>query len=352
MRIPHYTASADFTRFVRSLPKTETHLHLEGSTPIELLRDLEPERYTNPPPFWQPDFRYESFDQFMALYDEYCMNFYQSAQRYHDAAKIVLATCAEQGTRYVETSIHLPGLAAVKDSGPEVLAAIREAAPPGLELRIFAGMCHNDYAAHGSLIEAALGWDDLAGIDLHGPEYWRMETWSIDIWRRAQAAGKMTKAHAGEFMPAPFVRWILDNLGVRRIEHGVRSVEDPELVRHLARERITLDVCPISNVKLAVQGVTSMAEHPIRAFFDAGVPVTINSDDTFFFGNRLEEEYFPLNQELGFSKAELARIALNGIEIALLSPEKKQALVAEWRDFVVAENLDLAVAEGSNRFVG
>jgi len=144
MRIPHYTASADFTRFVRSLPKTETHLHLEGSTPIELLRDLEPERYTNPLPFWQPDFRYESFDQFMALYDEYCMNFYQSAQRYHDAAKIVLATCAEQGTRYVETSIHLPGLAAVKDSGPEVLAAIREAAPPGLELRIFAGMCHND----------------------------------------------------------------------------------------------------------------------------------------------------------------------------------------------------------------
>ena len=95
-----------------------------------------------------------------------------------------------------------------------------------------------------------------------------------------------------------------------------------------------------------------MAEHPIRAFFDAGVPVTINSDDTFFFGNRLEEEYFALNQELGFSKAELARIALNGIEIALLSPEKKQALVAEWRKFVVSEDLDLAVAEGSNRFVG
>jgi adenosine deaminase len=107
-----------------------------------------------------------------------------------------------------------------------------------------------------------------------------------------------------------FVRWILDNLGVRRIEHGVRSIEDPELVRHLARQRITLDVCPISNVKLAVQGVPSMAAHPIRALFDAGVPVTINSDDTFFFGNRLEEEYFALHQELGFSKAELARIAL------------------------------------------
>ncbi len=352
MRIPHYTASADFTRFVRALPKTETHLHLEGSTPLELLRELEPDRFRTPPPFWQPGFRYDSFDQFMGLYEEYCMDFYRSAQRYHDAAKIVLATCAEQGCRYVETSIHLPGLAAANDSGPEVLAAIREAAPAGLEVRIFAGMCHNDYAAHGPLIEAALGWNDLAGIDLHGPEYWRMETWSIDLWRRARDAGKMTKAHAGEFMPAPFVRWILDNLGVRRIEHGVRSVEDPELVRLLARERITLDICPISNVKLAVQGIGSMAEHPIRALFDAGVPVTLNSDDTFFFGNRLEEEYFALHQELRFTRSELARIALNGIEIALLDPDRKQALKAEWKAFAEAESLDLSVAEGSNRLVG
>jgi len=105
-------------------------------------------------------------------------------------------------------------------------------------------------------------------------------------------------------------------------------------------------------VKLGVQGVPCMAAHPIRALFDAGVPVTLNSEDTFFFGNRLEEEYFALHQELGFSKAELARIALNGIEIALLSPEKKQVLVAEWQAFVAAESLDLAIAEGSNRFVG
>ncbi len=197
MRIPHYTASADFTRFVRAMPKTETLLNLEGSTPIELLRELEPKRFSTPPPFWAPEFRYTSFEQFMGLYDEYCMNFYLSAQRYHDAAKIVLATCAEQGTRYVEMSFHLPRLATVKDSGPEILAAIRQAAPLGLEVRIFAGLCHNDYAMHGALIEASLGWDDLAGIDLHGPEYWRMETWSIDVWRRAQAAGKSTKAHAG-----------------------------------------------------------------------------------------------------------------------------------------------------------
>lgn len=351
MRIPHYTATAEFTRFVRCLPKTETHLHLEGSTPIELLQELDPQRCGSPPPFWSPGFRYSSFDQFMALYEDYCQSFYQSAQRYHDAARIVLATCAEQGARYVETSFHLPGLAGVRESGPEVVAAILEAAPAGLEVRVFAGMCHNDYAAHGPLIEAALGWERLAGIDLHGPEYWRMEPWTIDVWRRAREAGKLTKAHAGEFMPAPFVRWVLDNLGVRRIEHGVRSVEDPGLVRHLARERITLDVCPISNVKLAVQGVDSMAGHPIRALFDAGVPVTVNSDDTFFFGNRLEEEYFALHQELGFSKEELARIALNGIEIALLDPARKQALVAEWRDVVTAEGLDLAVAMGSNRLV-
>jgi adenosine deaminase len=339
MRIPHYMASGEFTRFIRALPKTETHLHLEGSTPIELLKELEPAKFAEAPPFWSPEYRYRDFDQFMKLYDEYCLTFYTTAQRYHDAAKIVLATCREQGCRYVETSIHLPGLAFVQDSGPEVLAAIREAAPAGMEVRIFAGMCHNDYARHGALIESALGWDDLAGVDLHGPEYWPMESWTAGVWERARAAGKATKAHAGEFMPASYVRWVLDNLGVRRVEHGVRSVEDPELVQRLVRDDITLDVCPISNVKLAVQGVPEMKAHPIRRLFDAGVRVTINSDDTFFFGNRLEEEYIALNQELGFTRWELARMARNGFEIALVDEAVRARLLAEWDGFVEAQGL-------------
>ncbi|MBC8010514.1 MAG: adenosine deaminase [Burkholderiales bacterium] len=333
--MPSYTAEPEFARWVRALPKAETHLHIEGSTAPELLAEAFPERARawsragGEPPFWYPDFRYKDFDAFEARYIADVMPYYTSAERYHEAAAAMFATCVAQGCRYVETSFHLPGLAFARLDGPEVLAALREAVPPGLEARFFGGMCHDDYAAHGALLEASLGWADLDGIDLHGPEYRPMEPWTADLWARARAAGKFTKAHAGEFMPAGYVAWVLDNLGVKRIEHGVRSVEDPELVRRLAAEGVALDVCPISNVKLAVAGVGRMGKHPIRRLFDAGVKVTISTDDTFFFGNRLEEEYYALAQDLGFTRAELVRVARHGIDVALLDPAEKAAIHAE-----------------------
>lgn len=320
-----YQADPPLADFVRRLPKTETHLHLEGACPFELLQRMDPVRYAAPPPFWDDAYRYASFNQFMNLYVEYCAAFFTSAARYHEAARIVLARCAEQGCRYVETSFHLPALLYMTDTGPDVIAAIRSAAPPGLELRVFAGMCHNDYKDAGrDLIEAALTWPELDGIDLHGWEDIPLEPWTADVWARARAAGKFTKAHAGEFMGADYVERTLDELKVTRIEHGVRAIENPATVARLVREGIALDICPISNLKLAVRGVTSMAAHPIRRLFDAGVTVTINSDDPFFFGNSLSQEYYALHQDLGFSRAELVRIAANGFRVALLPEAVKR----------------------------
>jgi adenosine deaminase len=326
---PAFIAPPDFAAWVRALPKAETHLHLEGSTPAELIDEVFASERRRERPFWRPDFRYRNFDEFEARYVADVMPFYDSAQRFHDAARRMLVGCVEQGCRYVETSFHLPVLNLARLDGPEVLAAIREAAPPGLSLKIFGGLCHDDYAAHGPLIESALGWEGLDGLDLHGPEYRPMEPWTADVWARARAAGKFTKAHAGEFMPASFVAWVLDHLRVTRIEHGVRSVEDPAVVARLVAEGVALDVCPISNVKLAVAGVPEMGAHPLRRLFDAGVKVTINTDDTYFFGNTLEEEYFAAHQALGFSRAELVRLARNGIDVALMPAEAKMPIYAE-----------------------
>lgn len=316
--------------FIRALPKTETHLHLEGACPFELLTALDPVRYSAPPPFWAPGFRYQSFNQFMALYLEYCAAFFTSAERYHAAAEIVLARCAAQGCRYVETSFHLPALVHLRESGPEVIRAIRAAAPRGLELRVFAGMSHDDYkGAARELIDDALGWPELDGIDLHGPEDLPVEPWTDQIWARARAAGKFTKAHAGEFMPASFVDLILDRLQVTRIQHGVRSVESAATVARLLRDNIALDVCPISNLKLAVRGVPTLAAHPIRRLFDAGVTVTVNSDDPFFFGNSLADEYHALHRELAFTLPQLVQIAANGFRVALLPDHVKRAHLAD-----------------------
>lgn len=324
-----YPVTGELGEFLRALPKTETHLHLEGACPWPLLQAMDPKKYSKPPPFWADDFRYDSFNQFMNLYVEYCAAYFNSAERYHAAAEIVLARCAEQGCRYVETSFHLPSLLGMKDDGPAVIRAIREAAPRGLELRIFAGMCHNDYHGPGcELIEAALTWPELDGIDLHGWEDLPLESWTDDVWARARTAGKFTKAHAGEFMGAEFVDLVLDRLRVPRIEHGVRSIEKASTVARLIREGVALDVCPISNLKLAVRGIPTMNVHPIRRLFDAGVTVTVNSDDPFFFGNSLLEEYQALHDALGFNRAELVRVATNGFRVALISESQRQAHLA------------------------
>ncbi|NBB80271.1 MAG: hypothetical protein GVY36_12655 [Verrucomicrobia bacterium] len=177
-------------------------------------------------------------------------------------------------------------------------------------------MCHDDYHGLGKqLIDDCRNWTELAGIDLHGPEYLPLESWTARIWRETAAAGKELKAHAGEFMPAEFVRRCVEELGVRRIQHGVRCVEDPAVVDLLIEKDVTLDVCPISNLKLQVEDIRKMSDHPIRQLFDAGVRCTINSDDPFMFGNTLSEEYYALATDLNFTHGELAQIAANGFAV-------------------------------------
>jgi adenosine deaminase len=326
-----YTADPQLAAFVQGLPKTETHLHIEGACPYELLRKLDPVKYADPPPFWDPAYRYrDGLRSFMPLYIEYCEAFFTSAERYHQAAGIMLANCAAQGCRYVETSFHLPTVLFMKDGGADVVRAIKSAAPRGLDVRVFAGMCHNDYAGAGrDLIEDSLRWPELDGLDLHGLEDIPLEPWTADVWGRARRAGKYTKAHAGEFMGPEFVERILDETGAQRIQHGVRSAESPATTARLVRDSVALDVCPLSNVKLCVPGIPDLKSHPFRRLFDAGVTVTVNSDDPFFLGNSLSEEYYALHSVHGFTLGELCKVAANGFKVALIPEHVRAAHLAD-----------------------
>lgn len=314
--------------FVQSLPKTETHLHIEAALPFDLLQSLGDPRFVEPPASWRPDFRFKDFTEFDTLILGMLAPWFTSADRYHLSARRTFAVLREQNVRYVETSFHLGVLEFISDSGEDVVAAIRDAAPPDMEVRVFSGMTGDLYRPPmDALIRDALRWRWLAGIDLHGHERFPVQEWVPEIWRRAGDAGKELKAHAGEFGPASSVREAIERMGVRRVQHGIRAVDDPAVIALLVREGVTLDITPISNVKL--RSVPSMREHPLRKLMAAGVRCTISTDDPLVFGNSLTDEYVALAGEGGFSRAELVQLARNGFEAGTMSAARKAAAFQE-----------------------
>ena len=302
--------------FIGSLEKTETHLHLEGALPWPLLREANPGKYETPPASWAHDFRFGSFAHFEGELLSYAADYFTSAQRYHDCARAVFEDRLRRNVRYVETSFASGCIDFMNLDGREVCDAIRDAVPEGLEVRIFLGIHHEGRTATmAPVLESALTWPNLDGIDLHGPEEVPMGEWTPDFWQRARDAGKFTKAHAGEFCGAWFVREVVEKLGVTRIQHGVRAIEDPDVVALLADRGIALDICPVSNVKLGV--VASASEHPIKRLLEAGVVCTISTDDPISFGNTIDDEYLLLANDLGFTRAELEQVARNGFAVAI-----------------------------------
>jgi adenosine deaminase len=308
--------------FIQSLPKTETHLHFEGALPLELLRQVRPE-FATPPASWAHNFKFRDFAHFERELLDMAFSWFTSAERYHRAAKVVFARQVSQNIKYVETSFASGCIEFLGLDGREVLDAIRSAVPPELEVRIFMGIHHNGAGPKMMpVLEDALTWPGLAGIDLHGTESFPLEPWTAGYWAAARQAGKFTKAHAGELMGADFVRRILDELKPERLEHGIRAIEDPGVVAEIKRRGIALDVCPISNHKL-VPGI-SLENHPIGRLIEAGVKVTVSTDDPLSFGNTLAHEYVALVERRGLSRAEIVQLMRNGFEVALMPAAKKQ----------------------------
>ena len=311
--------------FIKSLPKTETHLHVEGALPWELLERKNPTKYSRQPDFRGESFRYESFEQFESILIDHALDWFDSPDSYHEAVGLIFKKQVEQNVRYVETSFHAGMIEFLGVPGEEILQAILSAVPPELEVRVFLGISRNAYTPYLApmLEEAIEKWDSLAGIDLHGLETLPMEEWTIPFWQRASSFGKILKAHAGEFGPAENVEQAVTQLNVRRIQHGIRASESEEVMDLLLDKDVTLDLCPISNYKLRV--VDELASHPIRSFMDRGIRCTVSTDDPLSFNNSLTQEYETLVAKLGFSAREIGRLAKNGFFVADLESAETTA---------------------------
>jgi adenosine deaminase len=326
---------SDLLSFIQSLPKTETHLHVEGALPYELLHAWDPKRWPAAPAFRERGYRYANFPDFEKQLLDNAVPWFTTADRYYEAAKVMFAHLAAQNVHYVETSFHLPMVEFVKIPGPEIIAAIRSAAPRHLHVRVFTGMPRDIFgSAMSHLVDDLLGWEGLSGVDLHGDEAMPTHPATAAYWAKYRAAGLVTKCHAGEFGGAARVREAVEQLGVTRVQHGVRAIEDPAVVKLCAERGVTFDVCPISNVGLKV--VPSLEAHPLRQLLAAGVRCTLSTDDPLCFANTVNEEYLAVSHALGFSRRELAQVARHGWEVALLPPEKKASYLAQLDALVAA----------------
>ena len=321
------SAETGLREFIGRLPKTETHLHIEGALPLALLRRVAPDRFVDgPPAWWAPDFRYSDFATFEAGLLDNAALWFTSPERYHEAARVVFQELAGQNVRYVETSFHLPITQFIRADGRDILDAIRSAAPEGMTVRVFAAMRRIDYTESlAPVIDSLHTWEHLAGVDLHGVEGWALEPWTAPVWRRVAEAGKVTKAHAGELTGPERVREVVEQLGVRRVQHGIRAIEDPAVVDMLLERDVTCDVCVTSNVKLGV--VPSYEAHPIGRLLEAGVRCTVSTDDPFCFGGTLSDEYLYLARSLRFTSQQLALVARNGFEVAAMPEPARQEIL-------------------------
>ncbi len=339
IRSSQYEPEAALAAFLNALPKTETHLHLEGALAFYHVQQREPVRFSRPPASWEDGFRFRSFAHFEEELLDMVAAYHASPEAYYRSAKEIFARLLkEENVRYVECSFASGVIEFVGGDGAATAEAIKSAAPKEMDVRVFMGIHHSGYNERTvSWIDQSMHWPHLDGVDLHGPEDAPIDgEWTVDLWARFADAGKRLKAHAGEFCGPEFVRYVLDAMQVKRIQHGVRSIEDPSLVERLVEERIILDVCPISNLKLGV--VPSLREHPIAELMEAGVLCTVSTDDPISFGNRLAHEYAALHRELHFDFARLGEVAANGFRSADIPDAEKQRWLAEI-DSVVQRHL-------------
>lgn len=319
----------------RSMPKAELHCHIEGATPPALAA-AQAKRYSIDTSGFIKDGQYswQDFTSFVQSYDA-TANLFRTEEDYALLAETYLTEIAEAGAIYSE-------LIASPDQGDAVgigadaymrgLAegAERAKAKTGIETRLLVvGIRHfgPERVVKAAEYAARRPHPLITGFNLAGEE--RMHrvadfTRAFDI---ARDAGLGITIHAGELSGAFSVRDALDHVRPSRISHGVRAIEDADLVKRLADEGTVLEVCPGSNVALSV--FKDFESHPLRALHAAGVRVTLNSDDPPFFHTSLAREYEVASTVMGFSDADILGMTRTAIEAAFVDEPTRQKLLAK-----------------------
>lgn len=318
------------------LPITELHLHIEGTLEPELIFELARRQGTELP-FTIDELRrryqFADLQSFLNLYYEN-MSVLRSRQDFTDLTKAYLARAQHAGVQHAEIffdpQAHTSRGVALDVATAGVLDALdRSETDHGMSTALIVTFLRDRPAAEAmSVLEQLLAaGTPILGIGLDSAEVGYPPGLFRDVFDLARDNDLRLVAHAGEEGPPAYIWEAVDVLGVQRVDHGIRCLEDAALVNRLVADRIPLTVCPLSNVRLRT--VDTLAHHPLPRMLDHGLLVTVNSDDPAYFGGYVDDNYAEVATTFGFDDARLVRLARNGVRAAFVSAERSAELEAE-----------------------
>lgn len=321
---------------IRVLPKAELHVHIEGTFEPELMFEIAQRNHIQIP--------YQSVEEIKQAYNFHNLQsfldiYYAGAnvlvheQDFYDLAWAYFEKCAEDKVVHTEMFFDPQTHTERGVEFATVLNGLKRACTDakdklGISSQLI--MCFlrhlSEEDAFKTLEQALPFKHDIIAVGLDSSEVGHPPSKFERVFAKAREAGFLIVAHAGEEGPPEYVWEALDLLRVNRIDHGVRSDEDPALLQRLIDEKMPLTVCPLSNLKLCV--VEDMAEHNIHRLLKQGVHVTINSDDPSYFGGYMNDNFLAVHAALNLSNDELKQLAINSFEASFIDSAEKQKWIA------------------------
>jgi len=325
---------------LKAMPKAELHIHIEGSLEPELIFELAQRNgvalpYASVEALRQA-YAFTDLQSFLDIYYAGA-SVLLTEQDFYDMTMAYLTRAHADNVRHAEIFFDPQTHTARGVPFKTVIDGIARACQDG-PISASLIMCFlrhlSEIDAIATLEEALPFRDKIIGVGLDSSEVGHPPEKFARVFGRARNLGLHLVAHAGEEGPPAYIESALDVLGVERIDHGVRCLEDPALVERLTRERMALTVCPLSNLKLRV--FDAMGEHNLRRLLDAGLVATVNSDDPAYFGGYVNDNYLAAFDALPLDVEHARQLARNSFSAAFLEPGRKRAYLAEVDAFFAA----------------
>lgn len=327
--------------FINGIPKAELHVHIEGTFEPELMFEIAQRNNIN--------IKYKSIDELREAYNfnnlqEFLDIYYAGAsvliheQDFYDMTWAYMEKLHSQNVLHAEIFFDPQTRTDRGIQFSTVITGIHNALLNaekkfGISSKLI--MCflrHLDEEQAFQTLEQALEYKDwIAAVGLDSSEVGHPPSKFQRVFKKAQAEGFLTVAHAGEEGPPEYVWEALKLLNVARIDHGNRALEDDTLVQLLAQKQISLTVCPLSNLKLRV--IDKLENHPLKKMMNKNLLVTINSDDPSYFGGQLNDNYIKIAQALNLTEKDILQLAKNSFTASFLSDAEKQNYIKQVDDY-------------------